>query len=579
MTDRKRWQPSAPREQEPNLDLVAIALTPLTILLQGHSFGLGNYDTLLTFIRRINDYTFLSGDWMLTTPPVHPVLLNLIAGPCAWWGEANAFLLVQVLTRALLLCGVWRLVLALLPGALRVALATMAVTVLEPRLQLGGHYLQAGHWEPAHLGMAFAVWIIAEGIRLTSGRGHWITFTLVGGFGIFSHLFICLPVFALTFGAIAWKSSLPAKQLAISIVSALFIGSPMLIPAVQGFFSPESSPLSGSEVIAVLQFRHPHHHQPWTWPLTHYLQAIHFLAAACFVWRKLLHGDARRRLVIPAILFAYFIASCVAFTVFGALHTLPIIAYFQCFRLLSLFLLMGSIAAFATIDTLVVRSVPFLLACVLFAVGMSFVQFLGTAIMAVAMVLLARRAAGREVAPGFRVHRGLAVATALLGFAGLLAMQFSPRLQSLANGARRDHWHSDSLPDLAQRAALAKWIRGNTSPDALFAIPPQMGYFRTWEERAIVADMKNIPYRNADMKEWADRIKAAGVDDPYRKFAKPSTKDPSFDQMKSFADSYRADYFVLREKIADPRNLYPGEGYSVFRRGDFDVNILDRVIQ
>ncbi|HNM46238.1 MAG TPA: hypothetical protein PKH51_04400, partial [Candidatus Sumerlaeota bacterium] len=69
MTDRKRWQPSAPREQEPNLDLVAIALTPLTILLQGHSFGLGNYDTLLTFIRRINDYTFLSGDWMLTTPP------------------------------------------------------------------------------------------------------------------------------------------------------------------------------------------------------------------------------------------------------------------------------------------------------------------------------------------------------------------------------------------------------------------------------------------------------------------------------------------------------------------------------
>ncbi|MCC6547157.1 hypothetical protein IT570_08300 [Candidatus Sumerlaeota bacterium] len=575
MSERKRWQPPVPLERESNLDLVALALTPWLLLVQGHSFGLGNYDTLLTFIRRINDPSYLGADWMLSTPAVHPALLGMIAPLCSSWGEGISFLVIHFLTRLILLCGVWRLVLALVPGGIRIAIIAMATTVLEPRFQLGSHYLQAGHWEPAYLGMAFAVWIIAEGIRLSTNRGHWITFTLVSGLGILSHLFICLPLFIITFTMICWKSSVPRRFLAVGFASVMFLGSSALLPAISGFFSPESTPLTSGDLIRILQFRHPHHHQPWSWPVLHYAEAFLLLGASTFAWHRYLRGEERRRLLLPAILMVYFIASCIVFTICGALQIVPFVAYLQCFRLLPLFVLIAMIGIYAMLDALLHKGMMFIAASLLVAMLLHYINWGGPFAVGLLALFLAMRSSTAPVDSkrSWRERKLLLMASAIVGISAIIALQYNPGLQRRANRLDPEHWLVSAEPDTQDRSALAQWIRATTPPDALFAVPPQMGYFRIWEKRAIVVDMKNIPYQNAAMKDWADRIKAAGVDDPYAPFTRPSLIDPDLAQMKHLAEQYRADYFVVRGKVDDGRDLFPGSGFSVFLLGDFDERI------
>lgn len=574
MTSPESSKLRAAGREAPLLDGLALLLTPWTILVQGHRFGLGNHDTLLSFIRRLNDPAYLVNDWMLSTPPVHPQMTHLLAALCDRAGEPGAFLLAQFATRLILLMGIWRLVLALLPGRTLVAVLAMAGSVLEPRFHLGGHYLQGGHWEPAFLGMAFAVWIIALGIEYAEGRGSWIGLSLAAGLGIFSHFFITLPVFFVVVAGVVWRRR-DWREVTKIVALALFLGAPSWAGAVKGFFLPDAAPLTGREVISVLQFRHPHHHQPWTWPVADFVQCGLLLVAGAVAWSRLLTGNDRRRLLIPALLLGYFVMSCTAFWICGRLQVLPVLAYLQPFRLLSLFLLSIQIAVLAVAGRVLPARSTWLL--VVTGVGLLLLMRLtnvwGALVVALNLGFLAlqMRPENAPAREELVVGRGMRLALTIAGFLGIALLQWNDSLQALVNRIHPEHWRARVEPNSSARAQLAEWIGTHTSPSDVFAIPPNMGYFRIWEKRAVVVDMKNVPYRNADLKEWGERISLASNGLPFRAFSTPPESDPPPHQLAVLADTYKARYVLIRGKIGEPHDLYPGPDFTILDLQEVEI--------
>jgi hypothetical protein len=55
-------------------------------------------------------------------------------------------------------------------------------------------------------------------------------------------------------------------------------------------------------------------------------------------------------------------------------------------------------------------------------------------------------------------------------------------------------------------ADIARAAEGSTPTNALFLTPPTFGSFRVLAERAVVVDMRTIPYQELAMAEWMDRL-------------------------------------------------------------------------
>ena len=552
---------ASPRTPNPphRLDLVALALTPWMILAQGHRFGVGNHDTLLSFIRRINNPTYIVNDWMLGTPPVHPQVLGLMAAMVTRLGEPVAFLVAHVGTRLLLLMGVWRLAMALVAGRVWVAVAAMVMVFFEPRLQVGAHYLQGGHWEPAFLGMAFAVWMVALGTEFLQGRAHWITVAIFSGLGIFSHLFICGPVFFCFCVAVVltrnWSSDFWKMAAAV-----LFIGSPSWASAAWGFFFPGNSPLSGQEVIQLLQFRHPHHHQPWTWPVPDIIQQMIVVGSGFWVLRR--REGSRPAWIFAAVLLVYFLITCMLFWVLGRLQMVPILAYLQPFRLGSLLMLMGGVGLLGVVAEFLRErgwKDHWILAI---ALPVFVAARAGLPALAGLVIILLRGGEEREERPPkFPVM--LLRFIAALGVVGIIVVQSSDFVRDAANGIRRNYWLHRVAVAERSREELAAWVQFNTNPDSLFAIPPQMERFRILERRAILVDFKNVPYRNEDLRDWAQRVKLVTGIDPYERFTSVPSGDPPIAQLLQAANTLNADYVVVRDRVDHPLMTFRNEEFTV----------------
>lgn len=551
-----------PRAERRFLDWCAILLTPWLILLQGHRFGVGNHDTLLSFLRRLHDPYYLASDYMMSTPPVHPQLLDVMLPLVSSWGENGAFLLLHIAARLFLLMGIWRLCMALVPGRPWVAVAAMLGTLAEPRLQLGAHYLQGGHFEPAFLGMAAAVWTLAIGIRFARGESHWMSLALAAGFGFFSHLFIGGPIFVVVF-AVTFLLGRRDFAWIFALLGALFLGSITWLPALTGFLKASGGSISGEQVIQLLQFRHPHHHQPWTWPLIDFIQAGVFLSASAWAWWNLTPPqDRNTRLGIPGGLLLWFALTCAAFTVFGLIQKVPILAYLQPFRLLSLLLMMGLIASLEAARRTAAAISWWGQALVLGAVLLMFRLEALVPLAVYTIWCVKRPVASSELAGWIPRRRWLAVG-AFVGFAGIMTLQRHDELRDFANRLRREHWLVDVAPQDPARRELAAWIRTHTPGSALFAIPPGMEGFRIWERRAIVVDYKNVPYRAPDLAEWAERIALAANVDPYIPFIAPPETDANPWQMALLATTYGARYVVLREPVEDRTVVFRNSVYTV----------------
>jgi hypothetical protein len=541
------------------LDALALLLAPLTVLAQGHRFGVGNQEFLLASIRRAIDPTFLVNDWFLSTPPHHPLLVGALAPLCAALGEAPALLAVHLATRWLLLAGAWRLVMALWPGRGWLAAGVMAALVFEPRLRVGGHYLQGGHWEPAFLGMALALWILAAAVRWREREGSGWRLGLLGGAGILAHLFICGPVFAVALVAAAWRARAWHVALQVGLVAAV-VGAPSWVPAAAGFLAPAESPLSPTELIRVLQFRHPHHHQPWTWPASHLVAVVVLAVGTVMVLRR-----AGGRLVVPAALGGWFVVTSLAFAAAGWWGVVPLLAYMQPVRLLSLFLPLALAAIWMVAGTVDRRWWFCTGYGVMMLVLLRLPGALGVGIVGLTLAALSGRVGGNNApTPPARLPRPRwLVAGGVAGLVMVAAMQASPALRAVAGVGRAEYWLAEVAPRDPERRALAEWVRANTAPTDVFAIPPAMTNFRLWEERAIVVDLKGVPYRNADLAEWAVRIGLGTNAQPTVRGEVPPEQDVSPWQLILLAEAHGARYVVVRGIVEDPRAVWRSRVYTV----------------
>ncbi|CAN5452778.1 hypothetical protein BH09SUM1_BH09SUM1_06540 [soil metagenome] len=555
------------------LDAIASALTPLTMLIQGVRFGVGNHDPLIAGMRRLWDPNYLVNDWRLSIPPPHPQVCALLAPVMHAFGEPFLFFMLQFMTRILLLMGVWRLVEALAPRAKFAAAALMAIVVFEPRLHVGDHYLHSGTWEPAHLGMAAAVWTLALGVRLIERRGALLPFALAAGIGIFAHMFIVGPVFAVLWIAILcvrrdWLLS--AKTLAL----ALMLGAPSWIPAARGFFG-DTGPLTSQQVIQLLQFRHPHHHQPWTWPHADVAQAAVILVATCVAWWRLLAGRREVRFA-GAMLIGYFVFSCAAFWIFGSMQRVALIAYMQPFRLFSLVLLSAMAAVVVVLRQRTSARGYILYGVAAIAVGIAF-RFGAVwlpAILSIAAAIAARPLPADATERLPRMWPVVAEVISAAGFA-LMMLQFegpfdNPSIPEKKEFWTEEYWITNLLSNDADRAGLMHFIRKNTGRDDLFSVPPNMTNFRIWEKRAVIVDSKNVPYDNAGWAAWAERYEDATGVDPYAKFTSIPAGDPPLETLISAAKKYGARYVVSGNSpaVEDARIVYSNAKYVLLDLGN-----------
>ena len=96
-------------------------------------------------------------------------------------------------------------------------------------------------------------------------------------------------------------------------------------------------------------------------------------------------------------------------------------------------------------------------------------------------------------------RRGAAGTLALLTVVGLLLPGPGRALSARLELARRGGG------DLER---LAQWTRAHTEPDAVFLVPPGAASWRLVAERAVVADLKAVPFRPAAIREWHERMAA-----------------------------------------------------------------------
>jgi len=529
------------------LDLLALIAAPLSVLVQGHRFGVGNQDIVISFLRRINDPSYLVNDWLLGTAVPHPITTGAAAIMCRALPEVWTFLILQLVTRFLLFAGVTRLVRALAPqsGTLAAAIA-MLVVFFEPRLNVGSHYLHSATWEAGHLGMALAVWLMAalmqwlesgaEGSRVRAAAfAGWI-----GGLALIGHLFVGVPLVAVgVLTALILRR--PMRETGAFLAVACIVGAPSLVPAFQGFLAGATAAISDKELIALLQWRHPHHHMPWTWPRDHYAQA-----AAIVVVAAILSALRGRR--FPQVFAVCAVLACALFWWTGMERVLTIVAYSQPFRLLSLFTAICAAWMGVAAERAIARGGPSWSA---HAIGVALFKSVPVAGIFASCVELARNG---DDAPEPSRHlpstRSLLIGAAI-AFALVVLMQTVPPFAALANKMRDDHWKSTLQPETPGRAELANWVRMTTPQDALFVTHPNMVEFRIVEERAVYLDTKNFPHRAEDLAEWSRRYRAL--------MHEPSSDPREWAPLKK-----------MKFGIDTSRELDPAPDFAVYPRVDFE---------
>lgn len=98
------------------------------------------------------------------------------------------------------------------------------------------------------------------------------------------------------------------------------------------------------------------------------------------------------------------------------------------------------------------------------------------------------------------------------------------------------------------------WIRANTPPNTLFAIPPSNTTFRSRAERSIVVNWLLFPFEDALMPIWYERLQTlAPFSPPQRGYTMPPKLDTAFyqhlpKQLPILKKKYGIHYILVEER-------------------------------
>ena len=383
----------------------------------------------------------------------------------------------------------------------------------------------------------------------------------------------------------------------------------------------EAGPLSDAEVIRITAYiRHPHHMIPHTW-LEKWAIFFPFMALFCVVW-----SSARRE--HPAVAsfgrLAFVLIGILAFlTVFIELIPVKQVIIFQPYRM-AVLLYFALFMAFAPYLMGLWQRGPLGRARALLVVFSIYVWYLALPAMAVELWLHLQERRGKPVASWLAATVLIIMAACWLQFArelrqaiivlavglgawevfqwkrwvtkpvfmrwavcaacllglGTMASQYLLPLRSFVDsGSSRLRqkvaawcwvYQFNPMP-IEAIERVGDWAARNTSPDALFIMPPgrTQGGFHVWSRRAAVFTTKLYPIESKGLAEWqrrfvhlhgildesspegqkllADMMNSVGTD------IKDVYSDLSADQMMALAAKYRAQYVITSAKYKDPR--------------------------
>ncbi|MCC5876601.1 MAG: hypothetical protein JJU11_10325 [Candidatus Sumerlaeia bacterium] len=546
-----------------NLDLYAAGVAILSVLVQGHRFGEGTQEALLLGVARVLDLTWLVNDWFLSVPQMRGELIGILAMGSRTMGEPTFFLLLHLVTRFALLAGTWRLVEALLPGNYRVALMTLSGVLFMPLFFPGALDLMTPHWEPANLGAALVIWLVAEGIRVVQGRGNLVGMTLLGGLAMFFTPWMALPA-VVALALFHWYRRQPPKETALVVLGALFLSSPGWIPFLAETFRGGQF-LADRSFIRTLQFHDPDRFQPWTWPVFQILQAVLILAAAVVGWWRFLPAQRRPDLMIFLPILAWILFAGIAWTVASFLEVAPELILSDPLRLMFLPTILVFALAVALVFQLLEERTWYL------AVGGSLVLLLpwhdvtmcGPILVALTVVwfpLLGVAHSNAGVMALSRWCRPVGWLAVALGIFLVWGIQTREAWREQLVGER---WLVAPATKDEGRQALVEWIRINTPREAVFAIPPTLERFRLLEQRSIVVDLTLAPQHREQLAQWVERVSLGTNAMVLTSRPERELEDVSVQQLVLLAQTHGARYVVVRENLFHPVVVHRIGGYSI----------------
>ena len=155
-----------------------------------------------------------------------------------------------------------------------------------------------------------------------------------------------------------------------------------------------------------------------------------------------------------------------------------------------------------------------------------------------------------------------------------MAIVLAVAVFGVALGHRRDTLVASPLfdPDcVGADCELIGWVKAGSSVDAVFLVPPYLGWFRLLGERAIVADTKSPPLYPDELVAWYRRL-CAMVDAPElatHQEVEARWDTLTADQLAAVARRFDVDYVLLDKSRSTVRLAAPvafeNAGYVVFR--------------
>jgi hypothetical protein len=585
--------------------LLLIAALPIL----GYRFGLGNQVEQFSLVRRLSDPSFLPGDFYINSAAVF--------GPRYYYCLALSWLtkVVPLPAAIFILTYVTNAVLAAISfdaarrhlRADRIGGAIAALLVIaNSGFALGlAAFIRFESYQPANIAIPLALF----GLSSLLARRRLLAAVCFAAAALF-HPLVGVETAAIGFAACglaelasrrpfgeivrAWMGYLPA---------AIMFGA----AAAAEWVRPASGELRipDAEFFAILPlFRAPHHYLALGFPLAHYLMAGLFVAGlaylvAAYVREKGL-GFEIAALAAAAVLV---LALCAASALFVDILHNRAVATAQVFRMLLLvkwigFLLFAWAASrwiaeggwfhwLAALVPVLVTGDAQPLAMVASICAMEAARRLkpgavGQAALAGLLVLFSVAVALKFAAQN-EIARAAVGAICLWLFFGTTWGKAAPRVlaTALVAGVIALGWVNRDLRAGAELidppyswddlrgsdADIARWAKANTPPGGVWLTPPDFESFRLLAERAIVVDYTSIPFKDAAMREWRNRMRVAygdvegtGFTALHEMEAVYRASDPA--RLGQVGARYGATYAVL---YADT----PWPGPTLYRNADY----------
>lgn len=515
--------------------LWAVAGLLLFVSRFGYVYGTGDQDELLPFLLRLLDDGLFARDWFVQSQTeafsVRTYFVWALLPPSwllrpewVFWGVYGAL-------------GTWigacwiRLSRRLGLSESAAVLGMLIGLVVTHKWTLGGNDLVYGMLVPEMAAWALALPALASAI---DGR-HRRAAILFGAASWFQLLAGLLPAVVtgctLLFRSVDQPRSAGIRQAGVFGLLFLAAAAPAIVPLVLQQVEPVTNGDAPSIFYILSAFRNPFHHLPLSFSVGSWVKfgGLLLLGAVGFAGHPARASASGRFIVRFA---GVTLALCALATVFTEAYPLLIVAKLQVFKLTVLLKLLAVI-------------------------------FLAAGLLRLAP---ARWRAAFDDHPTRSPAVALTLLAAGLGSVWLHADRIQPPWQTEPNEPERQ---------------VETWARAATAVDALFAVPPSDGSFRSNAQRAIVINYGAFPFRDADMVTWYARLlDVAPIQPPRRGLGVKTALDSAFyahssDAWLRLRSRYGIDYVA-----GDARRFRPDLPFEVaFRADSWVVLRLDGGLQ